>query len=77
MPWAASPGRPIPDDHVAAWISQNCAVLCESQRWTCSNTKAGLIKRQFIALDAPLPLEFFFDLSVDVAEPWDRTPSTE
>jgi hypothetical protein len=29
--------------------------------------------QNFIALDAPLPLEFLFDTSVDVAEPFDRT----
>jgi hypothetical protein len=37
-------------------------------------TKAGLIEWEFIALDAPLPLEFLFDPSVDVAEPYGRTP---
>jgi hypothetical protein len=36
-------------------------------------TRAGLIEWDFIALDAPLPLEFLFDSSVDVAEPLDRT----
>jgi hypothetical protein len=37
-------------------------------------SKAGLIEWDFIALDAPLPLEFLFDPSVDVAQPFDRTP---
>jgi hypothetical protein len=37
-------------------------------------TKAGLIEWQYIALGAPLPLEFLFDPAVDVAEPFDRTP---
>lgn len=36
-------------------------------------TKAGLIEWQYIVLDAPLPLEFLFDPTVDVAKPWDRT----
>ena len=36
-------------------------------------TKAGLLEWHFIALDAPLPLEFLFDASVDVAQPYDRT----
>jgi len=36
-------------------------------------TKAGLLEWHFIALDAPLPLEYLFDSTVDVAEPWDRT----
>lgn len=37
-------------------------------------SKAGLIEWSYFALDAPLPLEFLFDPTVDVAEPWDRTP---
>lgn len=37
-------------------------------------TKAGLIEWQYIARDAPLPLEFLFDPSVDVVMPFDRTP---
>jgi hypothetical protein len=36
-------------------------------------SKAGLLEWQFLAFDAPLPLEFLFDPSVDVAKPWDRT----
>jgi hypothetical protein len=35
-------------------------------------SKAGLIERDYIALDAPLPLEFLFDPTVDVAQPYDR-----
>lgn len=35
--------------------------------------KAGLIEWQYIVLDAPLPLEFLFDPTVDVVKPWDRT----
>jgi hypothetical protein len=36
-------------------------------------SKAGLLEWHFIPLDAPLPLEFLFDPSVDVAKPYDRT----
>lgn len=36
-------------------------------------SKAGLLEWTYVACDAPLPLEFLFDASVDVAEPWDRT----
>ncbi len=36
-------------------------------------TKAGLIEWQYIALGAPLPLEYLFDSAVDIAEPFDRT----
>jgi hypothetical protein len=36
-------------------------------------SKAGLIEWQFLAFDAPLPLEYLFDPTVDVAKPWDRT----
>ena len=34
-------------------------------------SKAGLIEWDYIALDAPLPLEFLFDPTVDVAQPYD------
>jgi hypothetical protein len=53
-----------------------CPTLADAQRHVADFplSKAGLIEWQFIALDAPLPLEFLFDPSVDVAEPWDRTP---
>jgi hypothetical protein len=36
-------------------------------------TKAGLLEWHFLAFDAPLPLEYLFDASVDVTQPWDRT----
>lgn len=36
-------------------------------------SKAGLLEWQFLAFDAPLPLEFLFDPTVDLAKPWDRT----
>ncbi len=39
-------------------------------------SKAGLIEWDYIALDAPLPLEFLFDPTVDVAQPYDRTTRT-
>ena len=38
-------------------------------------SKAGLLEWEFIAVDAPLPLEFLFDPGVDAGEPFDRTPS--
>lgn len=37
-------------------------------------SKAGLLEWTFVACGAPLPLEYLFDPTVDVAEPWDRTP---
>jgi hypothetical protein len=53
-----------------------CADIEEAKRHVADFplTKAGLIEWQYIGLDAPLPLEFLFDPTVDVAEPWDRTP---
>jgi hypothetical protein len=36
-------------------------------------SKAGLLEWEFIALDAPLPLEFLFDPTIDVDKPFDRT----
>jgi hypothetical protein len=36
-------------------------------------SKAGFLEWQFLAFDAPLPLEYLFDPTVDVAKPWDRT----
>ena len=39
-------------------------------------SKAGLIEWDYIALDAPLPLEFLFDPTVDIAQPYDRTTRT-
>ena len=39
-------------------------------------SKAGLIEWQFIAVGAPLPLEFLFDTAIDVAQPYDRTTKT-
>ena len=35
-------------------------------------SKAGLIEWQYIAVGAPLPLEFLFDPTVDVSEPLAR-----
>ena len=48
--------------------------MAEAQRYVADFplSKAGLIEWQFIALGAPLPLEFLFDPTVDVAEPFDR-----
>ena len=53
-----------------------CADVEEAKRYIADFplTKAELIEWEFIALDpAPLPLEFLFDPSVDVDEPFDRT----
>lgn len=37
-------------------------------------SKAGYLEWEYIALQAPLPLEALMDPAVDVAEPYDRTP---
>ena len=37
-------------------------------------SKAGLLEWNYVACGAPLPLEYLFDPTVDVAQPWDRTP---
>jgi hypothetical protein len=52
-----------------------CADVDTAKRYTADFplSKAGLIEWQYIALDSPLPLEFLFDPSVDVGEPFDRT----
>ena len=52
-----------------------CKNVEEAKRFTddLPLSKAGLIEWDFIALDAPLPLEFLFDPSIDVARPFDRT----
>ena len=36
-------------------------------------SKAGFLEWTFVPLDAPLPLEYLFDPSVDVGPPYDRT----
>jgi hypothetical protein len=36
-------------------------------------SKRGFLDWSYIPLDAPLPLEFLFDPSIDVGEPYDRT----
>jgi hypothetical protein len=36
-------------------------------------SKAGFLEWSFIALDAPLPLEFLFAPNLDIGEPLDRT----
>jgi hypothetical protein len=55
-----------------------CASIEEVKRYIDDFplTKAGLIEWQYIALGSPLPLEFLFDPTVDVAEPYDRTLRT-
>lgn len=40
-------------------------------------SKAGLLDWEFIAVEAPLPLEYLYDPDVDVAEPFDRTVNVQ
>jgi hypothetical protein len=49
--------------------------IAEARRYTDDFplSKAGLLEWQFVAFDAPLPLEYLFDPTVDLAKPWDRT----
>ena len=63
-------------DEPGVVIVFECPDLDEARRHIANFplTKAGLIEWEFIALDAPLPLEFLFDPSIDIAEPYDRTP---
>ena len=49
---------------------------CDSYTADFPLSKAGLIEWDYIALDAPLPLEFLFDPTVDIAQPYDRTTRT-
>ncbi len=52
-----------------------CASVDEARRYVedFPLSRAGYLDWQFIALDAPLPLQYLFDATVDVAEPYDRT----
>ena len=52
-----------------------CASIDEAKRYVedFPLSKAALIEWDFIGLDAPLPLEFLFDPTIDVSEPFDRT----
>ena len=52
-----------------------CASVVEARRYVDDFplSKAGFLEWQFLALDAPLPLEYLFDPKVDVKEPYDRT----
>ena len=63
-------------DEPGVVIVFECPDLDEARRHIADFplTKAGLIEWEFIALDPPLPLEFLFDPSIDIAEPYDRTP---
>lgn len=36
-------------------------------------SRAGLLEWEYVAVEVPLPLEYLFDKSVDVNEPYDRT----
>ncbi|HEV2575269.1 MAG TPA: hypothetical protein VGU72_26275 [Beijerinckiaceae bacterium] len=51
------------------------ASVDEAKRYTDDFplSKAGLLEWHFLAFDAPLPLEFLFDPTVDVNTPWNRT----
>jgi hypothetical protein len=40
-------------------------------------SKAGYLEWEYLPLQAPLPIEALMDASVDVAEPYDRTPRAE
>jgi len=52
-----------------------CGSVAEAQRYVDDFplSKAGLLEWNYIALDAPLPLEFVFDPKIDVGKPFDRT----
>ena len=52
-----------------------CVDAVEAKRYVADFplSKANLIEWEFIACEAPLPLEFLFDQTVDVAAPYDRT----
>jgi hypothetical protein len=54
-----------------------CESLDEARRYVDNFplSKAGFLEWEFIALDAPLPLEFLFDKDIDAAPPFDRTKS--
>ncbi len=39
-------------------------------------SRAGYLEWQYLPVQAPLPVEALMDPSVDVAEPYDRTPRT-
>src|SRR5262245_47526501 len=49
--------------------------VAEARRYTDDFplSRAGLLEWQFVAFGAPLPLEYLFDPTIDLAKPWDRT----
>jgi hypothetical protein len=55
-----------------------CSSMDEAKRYVADFplSKAGLLEWEFIPVSAPLPLEFVFDPSIDVGEPFDRTVGT-
>ena len=55
-----------------------CASVAEARRYVDDFplSKAGFLDWQFLALDAPLPLEYLFSPEVDVTQPYDRTSKT-
>jgi hypothetical protein len=40
-------------------------------------SKRGFLDWRYIALDAPLPLEYLFDSAIDTGEPYDRRHRAE
>lgn len=61
-------------DEPGVVIIFECDSVAEARRYIDDFplSRAGLIEWKLIALDAPLPLEFLFDPTVDVAPPYDR-----
>ena len=51
-----------------------CASVAEAKSYIDEFplTKMGFLDWQYIALDAPLPLEYLFNSGVDTREPYDR-----
>ena len=62
-------------DALGVVIVFECADLEEAKRYVADFplSKAGFLEWSYIALDAPLPLEYLFDPGIDVTEPYDRT----
>jgi hypothetical protein len=62
-------------DEPGVVIVLECAGVAEAKRY-CDDfplSKAGFLEWFYIPLDAPLPLEYLFDPTIDVGEPYDRT----
>jgi hypothetical protein len=52
-----------------------CSDVDEARRYVDDFplSRAGFLEWEFIPVDAPLPLEFLFDETVDTGRPYDRT----